>query len=84
MDIREHDSFPRMQEDSSYALGIVTAIVVIAGFAMVAAWFALLILEEGRSVPVPRTVSSSPCNICGVVQLVRRSEERRVGKECRL
>ena len=78
MDLSEHDTSPRispgMQEDSSYALGIVTAIVVIAGFAMVAAWFALLILEEGRSMPVPRAVSSSSCNICGVVQLVREVE----------
>ena len=73
MDIREHGSFPRMQEDSSYALGIVTAIVVLASFAMVAAWFALLILEEGRSVQSPRADASS-CNICGVVERLREVE----------
>jgi len=74
MDIREHDSFPRMQEDSSYALGIVTAIVVLAGFAMVAAWFALLVLDEGRSVQSPRAEADSSCNICGVVERMREVE----------
>ncbi len=77
MDMREHDSFPRIspgtQEDSSYALGIVTAIVVIAAFAMVAAWFALLILEEGRTAPSTRADASS-CNICGVVERMREVE----------
>ena len=74
MDLREHDSFPYPQEYSKYTLGIVTGIVVVAAFVMVAAWFALLILEEGRNAPIPRTVSSSSCNICGVVELVREVE----------
>ena len=57
MDIREHDSFPRAPEDVSHAahaLGIITAIVVVAGFVMVAAWFALLLLDERRTAPVER------------------------------
>ena len=73
MDIREQNSFPRMPEASAYALGIVTAIVILTGFAMAAAWFALLILDEERSAPVARAIVSS-CNICGVVELVRELE----------
>ena len=70
MDLREHDSFPRMPEASAYALGIVTAIVILAGFAMAAAWFALLILDEERSAPMARAANAT-CSICGVVELVR-------------
>ena len=73
MDMHEHESFPRMPDASSYALGIVTVIVVVAGFAMVGAWFALLLLGEERGAPIARTDASS-CNICGVVSLVRELE----------
>jgi hypothetical protein len=69
MEIREHDSFPRAPEDQTHALGIITAIVVVAGFAMVAAWFALLLLDERRSAPVERPAATS-CSICGVVERV--------------
>jgi hypothetical protein len=72
MDRLEHESFPRMPESSSYALGIVTVIVVVAGFAMVGAWFALLMLGEERSAPVARATTS--CSICGVVARVRELE----------
>jgi hypothetical protein len=54
MKIRERDSFPRAPEGSSYALGIVTAIAVAAGFAMVAAWFALLVPDERPLGPANR------------------------------
>lgn len=70
MDIREHDSFPRMPEASAYALGIVTAIVILTGFAMAAAWFALLILDEERTAPMARAANAT-CGICGVVEVVR-------------
>jgi hypothetical protein len=73
MDIREHDSFPRAPDDQSHALGIVTAIVVVAGFAMVAAWFALLLLDDRRNAPVERAPSSA-CSICGVVERVSEIE----------
>ena len=73
MDTREHDSFPRMPEASAYALGIVTAIVILTGFAMAAAWFALLILDDERSAPIARSAVSA-CNVCGVVELVRELE----------
>lgn len=73
MDTREYRPFPRMPESSPFALGIVTAIVIAAGFAMVGAWFALLLLGEERSAPVPRAASST-CNICGVVERVSELE----------
>jgi hypothetical protein len=38
VDTRENEPFPR----TPVALGIVTAIVYVAGFAMAIAWFALL------------------------------------------
>ena len=70
MEIRDQGSFPGAAEDSStHALGIITVIVVVAGFTMVAAWFALLMLDESRSEPVARGATSS-CNICGVVERV--------------
>lgn len=68
MDIRDHDSFPRATEESARALGILTAIVIVAGFAMVAAWFALLLLDERRNAPVKRPAAS--CSVCGVVERV--------------
>jgi hypothetical protein len=73
MDIPEHESFPRVPEDQSHALGIVTAIVVVAGFAMVAAWFALLLLDDRRGAAVERAPGSS-CRICGVVERVSEIE----------
>jgi hypothetical protein len=74
MDMHDHDFFPRAHEEgSAHALGIITAIVVVAGFAMVAAWFALLLLDERRNAPVERT-SAAPCRICGVVERVREIE----------
>ena len=72
MDIREHESFPPTPESSPLALGILTAIVYAAGFAMVAAWFALLVLDQARPSAVPRTVSL--CSSCGVVESVRELE----------
>lgn len=70
MDIHdERDIFPGTPEDSTHALGVITAIVLVAGFAMVAAWFALLVMDDRRAAPVARADSSS-CRICGVVERV--------------
>ena len=76
MEIHDHDFFPRAhEEDSARALGIITAIVIIAGFAMVVAWFALLLLDDRRNAPVERTTAAAaPCKICGVVERVREIE----------
>ena len=68
MDTREDEPFP-----APIALGILTAIVYAAGFAMVAAWFALLVLEERRTAPLVRSASHS-CGVCGVVERVREVE----------
>ena len=65
---RDHDRFPGTPEHQAQALGIITAIVVIAGFAMVAAWFALLLLDDRHHVPSGR--AATICNICGVVERV--------------
>ena len=69
MDALDKKYFPR----KPVALGVLTAIVVAAGFAMVAAWFALLVLEERRAAPMARA-ASSPCGSCGVVERVREVE----------
>lgn len=69
MDTRENESFPR----TPVALGVLTAIVYVAGFAMVAAWFALLVLEERRTAPLARA-AATVCGVCGVVDRVREVE----------
>jgi len=69
MDMHEHESFPHAHEPSSHALGILTAIVYVAGIAMVVAWFALLLLDQARPPAAPRAVSF--CGVCGVVDGVR-------------
>ncbi len=66
MDTRENPFFPR----TPVALGVLTVIVYVAGFAMVAAWFVLLVLDQGRPAAAPRPVSSY-CGVCGVVEAVR-------------
>ena len=43
--------------------------VLVLGFALVAAWFALLVLEERHAKPVARA-SGSSCGVCGVVERV--------------
>lgn len=77
MEIHEEDTFPRAHDSSSRALGIITAIVVAASFAMVVAWFALLLLDERR--PATQFGSGSgaqitSCRICGVVDRVSEVE----------
>ncbi|MEK6245260.1 MAG: hypothetical protein AABM33_12275 [Pseudomonadota bacterium] len=69
MDTRENEFFLR----TPVALGVLTAIVCVAGFAMVAAWFALLVLEERRTAPRARAAATS-CGVCGVVERMREVE----------
>ncbi len=62
----EKEPFPR-------SLGIVTAIVIAAGFAMVAAWFALLVMDDRRDAPQSgpaARAAAARCNICGMVDRV--------------
>ena len=68
MDENANESFPR----TSIALGVLTAIVYVAGFATVAAWFALLVLDHPGGEPSRR--GAMPCGSCGVVQAVREVE----------
>lgn len=51
------------------ALGVLTFFVYVAGFATVAAWFALVVLEHPSGPPAARAASS--CGACGVVESVR-------------
>jgi hypothetical protein len=69
MDIREHDFLPGAPEPSARALGVITAIVIIAGLAVVAASLALLLIHDWRNAPVERSTVSA-CRICGVVERV--------------
>ncbi len=68
MDNDAHESFPR----DPFALGALTALVYAAGFATVAAWFALMLLDQpgGGRAAAPRTA----CGVCGVVEAVRELE----------
>jgi hypothetical protein len=53
------------------ALIVLTVIVYVAGFAMVAAWFALLVLGQ----PSPQSPPRAPyCSVCGVVERVGEFE----------
>lgn len=66
MDNDAQESFPR----DPFALGVLTAVVYAAGFATVAAWFALLVLDPPGRGPSPRAA----CSICGTVEAVRELE----------
>lgn len=68
MQTRENKPFP----PTPVALGVLTAIVYAAGFTMVAAWFALVVLDQPRASPAPREASS--CRVCGVVERVGEIE----------
>jgi hypothetical protein len=55
-DFRKHES-------------LITAIVIASGFALVAMWFALLLMEERSEAAMDR-VAADACRICGVVERV--------------
>lgn len=67
MDIYEEGSSPR----APLSLVLLTALVYVAGFVTVGAWFALLLLEP-RAAPASATTSRgfAPCSVCGVVERV--------------
>jgi hypothetical protein len=69
MDAARKDVAP---QQSPVALVVLTAIVMVAGFAMVIAWFALVILGQ----PAPSSSNSKVpiCNVCGVVERVGEFE----------
>jgi hypothetical protein len=66
MDRRDSDGF----RDTPVLLAVFSAIAIAAGFAMVAAWFALLVLGP----PGPATGARDSCSVCGVVQRVDEHE----------
>ncbi len=68
METGENKPFP----PTPVALGVLTAIVYVAGFTMVGAWFALVLLEQPRASRAAREVSS--CSVCGVVERVGEIE----------
>jgi hypothetical protein len=60
-------------EQAPVSLIVLTAIVYVAGFAMVIAWFALVVL--GPPAPATdRAVDPSVCRVCGVVEGVAEFE----------
>ena len=71
MDALEKDPSPR----APLSLVVLTVIVYLAGFAMVAAWFALVVLGPG---PAPATSApargAAICGVCGVVERVAEFE----------
>ena len=64
MDAARKDSSP----DAPVALIALTALVYVTGFAMVAAWFALVLL--GQPAPSQGQRGTPTCTICGVVERV--------------
>lgn len=72
MDAARKDVTP---QQSPVGLVILTAIVMVAGFAMVIAWFALVLL--GQPAPSSSSSKASVCNICGVVESVGEFERAR-------
>ena len=70
MDAARNDPTP---EQAPVSLIVLTAIVYIAGFAMVIAWFALVVLGQ----PSPASTRASDpavCRVCGVVEGVAEFE----------
>jgi hypothetical protein len=60
-------------EQAPVGLIILTAIVYVAGFAMVIAWFALVLLGQPAPNIGPRSAAPM-CNVCGVVERVGEFE----------
>jgi hypothetical protein len=61
-------------EQAPVGLVILTAIVVVAGFAMVIAWFALVLLGQPAPSTAPRSGAPNTCSVCGVVERVGEFE----------
>jgi hypothetical protein len=61
------------------ALIALTILVYVAGFAMVAAWFALLVLgQPAAPATPPASRAPSGCSVCGVVERVGEFERARL------
>ena len=71
MDAARKESPP---EQAPVGLIILTAIVYVAGFAMVIAWFALVLLGQPSLSTSPRSSAPAVCNVCGVVERVGEFE----------
>ena len=76
MDTSDKRALPPTPASTSFALGLLTAVVYVAGFAMVAAWFALLMIGQPGSAQAPRTPAT--CSVCGVVERVGEFERARL------
>jgi hypothetical protein len=61
-------------EQAPVALIVLTAIVYVAGFSMVIAWFALVVLGQPAPSAGGQTSGSSTCHVCGVVEGVAEFE----------
>jgi hypothetical protein len=72
MDAASKDTSPQ----APVALIALTIIVYVAGFAMVAAWFALVIL--GQPAPSQQGRAQPGCSVCGVVERVGEFERARL------
>jgi hypothetical protein len=71
-------------EQAPVALIVLTAIVYVAGFAMVIAWFALVVLGQPAHSGVSPSYDSGACRICGVVQEIAEFERtgfQRIGEQ---
>jgi hypothetical protein len=71
MDAARKDPTP---EQAPVALIVLTAIVYVAGFAMVIAWFALVVLGQPAPAAPGKASDVSTCRICGVVEGVAEFE----------
>lgn len=79
MDATDNDVVPRTSaspaESPPLALGLLTLIVYFAGFATVAAWFALMVLGQPGRAPAERAPAASAALACGVCGVVEQVEE---------
>jgi len=74
MDAARNDPTP---EQAPVSLIVLTAIVYVAGFSMVIAWFALIVL--GPPAPATTRVSDpAVCHVCGVVEGIAQFERASV------
>jgi hypothetical protein len=71
MDAAQKDPTP---EQAPVALIVLTALVYVAGFSMVIAWFALVVLGPPGTAATTRSSDAATCRICGVVEGVAEFE----------
>ena len=71
MDAARKDPTP---EQAPVALIVLTALVYVAGFSMVIAWFALVVLGQPSPSATGKSPDAATCRICGVVEGVAEFE----------